>query len=72
MSIDLDGRRCAIAGEWFAEGDLLTLDGHAGEVLAGAVSVEIESPVELLERVAQHSGMAVAAIAGVSPEACAA
>ena len=53
LAIDLGGRRCAVAGEWFAEGDVLSLDGHHGDVYAGAVTVVAERPLEYLERAAQ-------------------
>ena len=52
LAIDLAGRRCSFAGEWFAEGDVLSLDGHTGEVYAGAVDVVTERPLEYLERAA--------------------
>lgn len=54
LTVDAGSSRCAIGGEWFAEGDIISLDGHAGEVLAGAVAVEIERPIELLARIRQH------------------
>ena len=50
LAIDLAQRRCAFAGEWLAEGDVLSLDGLAGEVYAGAVEVLTERPIEYLER----------------------
>lgn len=52
LAIDLAGRRCSFAGEWLAEGDVLSLDGHAGEIYAGAVDVVTERPLEYLERAA--------------------
>jgi pyruvate,orthophosphate dikinase len=52
LVIDLAARRCAFAGEWLAEGDVLSLDGHNGEVYAGAVKVITERPLECLERAA--------------------
>jgi len=52
LVVDPDGRHCTIAGETFAEGDVLSLDGHSGEVLAGEVKVEFERPVEALSKLA--------------------
>jgi pyruvate, orthophosphate dikinase len=53
LVVDPDGSRCTIAGEHFREGDVLSLDGHTGEVIAGEVQVEIERPLEGLERLAE-------------------
>ena len=50
LVVDPDGRHCTIAGETFQEGDQLSLDGHAGIVLAGEVQVETERPVEALAK----------------------
>ena len=50
LSIDPQGEGCTIAGVAFREGDILSLDGHSGEVIAGAVEVERELPVEGLAR----------------------
>jgi len=44
---------CTIAGETFREGDMLSLDGHAGNVIAGEVQVEIERPEADLARLEQ-------------------
>jgi pyruvate,orthophosphate dikinase len=52
LVVDPDGRHCTIAGETFAEGEILALDGHSGEVLAGEVKVEFERPAEALARLA--------------------
>ena len=52
LVVDPDGRHCTIAGETFAEGEVLSLDGHSGEVLAGEVKVEFERPVEALSKLA--------------------
>ncbi|MGZ5072762.1 MAG: PEP/pyruvate-binding domain-containing protein [Usitatibacter sp.] len=52
LAVQADGR-CTIAGETFREGDVLSLDGHTGDVIAGAVQVEIERPVADLERLAR-------------------
>jgi pyruvate,orthophosphate dikinase len=61
LIVDLERRRCSFGGEWFAEGATVSIDGHAGEVLAGAVQVEIERPVEDLRRIATWRGVAKAA-----------
>ncbi|MGZ5081610.1 MAG: PEP-utilizing enzyme, partial [Usitatibacter sp.] len=52
LAVQADGR-CTIAGETFREGDVLSLDGHTGDVIAGAVQVEVERPVADLERLAR-------------------
>jgi pyruvate,orthophosphate dikinase len=52
LSVDLDHRRCSIAGHSLAEGEVITLDGHSGDVLSGVVTVEAERPVDLLGQVA--------------------
>jgi pyruvate,orthophosphate dikinase len=52
LVVDAEGRRCTIAGETFAEGEVISLDGHSGEVLAGEVKVEFERPVEALAKLA--------------------
>lgn len=50
LVVDAEGDGCTIAGERFREGDVISLDGHAGEVIAGEVQVQIERPVEGLAR----------------------
>lgn len=50
LVVDPDGRHCTIAGETFGEGEVLSLDGHSGDVLAGEVHVELERPVEALAK----------------------
>jgi pyruvate, orthophosphate dikinase len=52
LVVDPDGRHCTIAGETFAEGQILSLDGHSGAVLAGEVKVEFERPVAALATLA--------------------
>jgi pyruvate,orthophosphate dikinase len=52
LVVEPDGRHCTIAGETFAEGQILSLDGHSGEVLAGEVKVEFERPVAALAKLA--------------------
>ena len=59
--VDLERRRCAFGDEWLAEGAVISIDGHAGEVLAGAVQVEIEKPVDCLRRIAAWRAVARAA-----------
>jgi pyruvate,orthophosphate dikinase len=61
LVLDPEHRRCSLGGEWLAEGALVSLDGHAGEVLAGAVEVEVEKPVEYLRRIADWRVVAQAA-----------
>ena len=53
LVIDAEGRHCTIAGETFEEGEVISLDGHSGEVLAGEVKVEFERPVEALAKLAK-------------------
>jgi len=53
LVVEPDGRHCTIAGETFAEGQILSLDGHSGAVLAGEVKVEFERPVAALATLAQ-------------------
>jgi pyruvate,orthophosphate dikinase len=53
LFVDEDGTHCTIAGETFREGDILSLDGQSGNVLAGEVQVELERPVEGLARLAE-------------------
>jgi pyruvate,orthophosphate dikinase len=52
LSVDLARRRCALAGEWLSEGDVLSLDGQTGDVYAGRVEVTLEKPVAWLEAIA--------------------
>jgi pyruvate,orthophosphate dikinase len=53
LAVDEAAGRCTIAGETFREGDVLSLDGHSGEVIAGEVQVEIERPTADLARLAE-------------------
>jgi pyruvate,orthophosphate dikinase len=57
LAVDPGGRHCTIAGETFHEGDVLSLDGHTGDVYAGAVHVEFERPAAALAKLAtwRHS-----------------
>jgi len=57
LRIDMDARRCTIAGRQFREGDVLTLDGRSGEVFAGAVETLDEAPREYLAEVARWREM---------------
>jgi phosphoenolpyruvate synthase/pyruvate phosphate dikinase len=52
LQIDLARRGVRLNGRDFAEGDLLTLDGHAGAVYAGAAQVVREAPAALMQRLA--------------------
>jgi pyruvate,orthophosphate dikinase len=58
LVVDLEHRRCTLGGERLDEGAVISLDGHAGQVLAGAVDVEIERPVEYLRRITRWRGVA--------------
>lgn len=50
LEIDLAARRVRLAGREFAEGELLTLDGHAGAVHAGALERRVQVPQALVAR----------------------
>jgi pyruvate,orthophosphate dikinase len=50
LQIDEAARSVRIGDTTLNEGDLLTLDGNHGTVYAGAVSTEVEYPMELLAR----------------------
>jgi len=52
LEVDAAAGTCTLAGETFREGDVLSLDGHTGDVIAGAVQVEIERPAAQLATVA--------------------
>jgi pyruvate,orthophosphate dikinase len=52
LTVDLSRRRCAFAGQWLNEGEILSLDGRSGDVFAGSVTVDVEKPNEALARVA--------------------
>ena len=56
LRIDMEARLCTIAGRVFREGDLLTLDGRAGNVFAGVVEAVTEAPLEYLDEVARWRG----------------
>jgi pyruvate,orthophosphate dikinase len=53
LVIDLATRRCAISGEWLNEGDLICLDGHSGQVFAGAPQLVVEKPTAYLAEVVE-------------------
>ncbi|HEX7465371.1 MAG TPA: PEP/pyruvate-binding domain-containing protein, partial [Usitatibacter sp.] len=53
LVMDAGGNGCTIAGERFREGDVISLDGHSGEVIAGEAQMELERPVEGLARLRQ-------------------
>ena len=44
LTIDLVGRRCAIGGRAFREGDFISLDGNDGSIYADRLSVTSERP----------------------------
>jgi pyruvate,orthophosphate dikinase len=44
-------RRCHIGGQAIGEGDLLSLDGHSGDVYAGPVQAVTEQPTDYLAEV---------------------
>jgi pyruvate,orthophosphate dikinase len=73
LSIDLGTRKLKIAGREFSEGDIITLDGASGEIMAGEVaSVEPELGGDfgtLLVWADKHRRMAVRANAE-TPEDC--
>jgi pyruvate,orthophosphate dikinase len=52
LQIDLAHRRVQIAGQGFAEGDVLTLDGNEGHVYAGTRRTVREADATLLARLA--------------------
>ena len=64
LRIDMEARRCVIAGRQYREGDVLTLDGRSGEVFAGAVETLDEAPREYLAEVARWREMRRAGRAG--------
>jgi len=61
LIVDLERRRCSFGGEWLTEGTIISIDGHSGEVLAGAVQVELERPVDDLRKIAAWRAVAKAA-----------
>jgi thiamine monophosphate kinase len=50
--LDLQARRCRIAGRVLAEGDWLCLDGHSGRIFAGQPALLRRRPSEWLQLVA--------------------
>ena len=53
LKVDLSLRRCALAGQWLSEGQVISIAGESGDVFAGAVTFESERPTEALAKVAQ-------------------
>ena len=49
--VDEGARRCSFEGRWFAEGDVITLDGESGLVYAGTVATTEERPERALSEV---------------------
>jgi pyruvate,orthophosphate dikinase len=56
LSIDPGRGSCIIAGQPFAEGDLLSLDGNSGAVYAGVLPVVHEKPLAEIEQVRRWQG----------------
>ncbi|MGM9513472.1 PEP/pyruvate-binding domain-containing protein [Roseateles sp. DB2] len=50
LEIDLAARRVRLGGREFAEGEVLTLDGHSGAVHVGALERRCQAPEALLVR----------------------
>jgi pyruvate,orthophosphate dikinase len=53
-----DRHGCHLAGRWFAEGEVLSLDGQSGNVYAGPLEVQIHRPSAYLEEVRQWQARA--------------
>jgi pyruvate,orthophosphate dikinase len=51
LVIDLETRRCSVAGEWLREGDVICLDGHSGQVFRGAPQFVTEKPTAYLAEI---------------------
>ena len=51
LAIDPRHAHCTIAGESFAQGEVITVDGDRGEVLRGAIRVVTEPARELLDTI---------------------
>jgi pyruvate,orthophosphate dikinase len=49
LAIDIEHRRIRLGDHSFVEGDMLTLDGEAGDVYAGKVPVRREQPTTAIE-----------------------
>jgi pyruvate,orthophosphate dikinase len=49
LVIDIEHRRIRLGDHSFAEGDMLTLDGEAGDVYAGKVPTRREQPTSAIE-----------------------
>ncbi|OGA12613.1 MAG: hypothetical protein A3G25_20125 [Betaproteobacteria bacterium RIFCSPLOWO2_12_FULL_63_13] len=56
LRIDMQARRCSVGDRVFREGELLTLDGRAGSVYAGALDVVEEAPLEYQAEIARWRG----------------
>lgn len=50
LEIDMDRRSVRLGERTFSEGDILTLDGNAGAIYAGATRIVREAPKDLLQR----------------------
>jgi len=58
LKVDLSRRRCALAGQWLNEGEIVSLDGQSGDVFVGPVTVDVEKPKDALARVARWRSLA--------------
>jgi len=56
MVLDAATGRCGFGEAWFAEGDVITLDGNTGQVHAGAARILPQVPQDLLDRLAPLRG----------------
>jgi pyruvate,orthophosphate dikinase len=48
LVIPAGNRGCRLGGQWFTEGDCLSLDGHTGTVYRGELEVVVDKPAEQL------------------------
>jgi pyruvate,orthophosphate dikinase len=51
LRIDLDGRRCMLAGRTLPEGEYLSLDGNNGSIYEGKLDVVVERPTKYLAEI---------------------
>jgi pyruvate,orthophosphate dikinase len=59
LVIEPTGHACTIGGKRIKEGTVISLDGNTGRIIAGAVDVERETPVEELAAVRRWAKAAV-------------
>ena len=62
LRVDPDLRTCQIAGQNFAEGDWLTLDGNSGDIYGGRLEVTFERPETELATIARWRGSEAAGL----------